>query len=74
MSSRWSRRRSRDTERLTIPRSDASRNETVLEVFHRFQVTQNTQLSFGLQLIANPGNAPDNETAGAFYARLRTSF
>ena len=59
---------------LTIPRSDASRNETVLEVFHRFQVTQNTQLSFGLQLIANPGNAPDNETAGAFYARLRTSF
>ncbi|MFZ4682131.1 MAG: carbohydrate porin [Terrimicrobiaceae bacterium] len=59
---------------LTIPRSDASRNETVLEAFHRFQVTRNTQLSFGLQLIANPGNAPDNETAGAFYARLRTSF
>jgi carbohydrate-selective porin OprB len=59
---------------LTIPRSDASRNETALEVFHRFQVTQNMQISVGLQLIANPGNAPDNETAGAFYARFRASF
>lgn len=59
---------------LAIPRSEASRNETVLEVFHRFQVTTHTQLSVGLQLIANPGNAPDNETAGVFYARIRTSF
>lgn len=59
---------------LTVPRNEVSRNETVLEVFHRFQVSQNTQISVGLQLIANPGNAPDNETAGAFYARLRTSF
>jgi len=25
-------------------------------------------------LIANPGNAPENDTAGAFYARLRTTF
>ena len=59
---------------LAVPRSEASRNETVLEVFHRFQVSQNTQLSVGLQLIANPGNAPDSDTAGVFYARLRTSF
>ncbi len=59
---------------LAVPRSELTRNEAVLEVFHRFQVTQNTQLSVGLQMIANPGNAPDNETAGAFYARLRTSF
>lgn len=59
---------------LTVPRNEASRNEAVLEVFHRFQVSQNTQLSVGLQLIANPGNAPDNDTAGVFYARLRTSF
>ncbi|TSA32972.1 MAG: hypothetical protein D4R65_08575 [Verrucomicrobiaceae bacterium] len=59
---------------LSVPRSEASRNETVLEVFHRFQVSQNTQLSVGLQLIANPGNAPDNDTAGVFYARLRASF
>ena len=45
-----------------------------IEIFHRFQLSQNTQLSVGLQLIANPGNAPDNDTAGVFYARLRTSF
>ena len=59
---------------LTVPWNEVSRNETVIEVFHRFQVSQNTQLSVGLQLIANPGNAPDNDTAGVFYARLRTSF
>jgi len=59
---------------LAVPRSEATRNETVMEMFHRFQVSQNTQLSVGLQLIANPGNAPDNETAGVFYARIRTSF
>ena len=59
---------------LTVPRRNSSRNETVLEIFHRFQVSQNTQLSVGLQLIANPGNAPENETAGIFYARLRASF
>ena len=59
---------------LAVPRNAASRNETVLEIFHRFQVSQNTQLSAGLQVIANPGNAPDNNTAGVFYARLRISF
>jgi len=59
---------------LAIPRNTTSRNEAVLEVFHRFQVTDHTQLSVGLQLIANPGNAPNNETAGVFYARIRTSF
>jgi porin len=59
---------------LAVPRNATSRNETVLEIFHRFQVSQNTQLSAGLQVIANPGNAPDNNTAGVFYARLRTSF
>jgi porin len=59
---------------LAIPRRETSRNETVLETFHRFQVTKHSQLSVGIQLIANPGNAPDNETAGVVYARLRTSF
>lgn len=59
---------------LAIPERNSTRNENVLEVFHRFQVTRNNQISVGVQLIANPGNAPDNETAGVFYARLRTSF
>lgn len=59
---------------LAVPVSSTSRDETVLETFHRFQMTGNTQLSVGVQLIANPGNATLNETAGAFYARLRVSF
>jgi porin len=59
---------------VNIPRSSASRTETVLEVFHRFQVSNHNQFSLGLQLIANPGNATENETAGVFYARWRTSF
>ncbi len=59
---------------VNIPRSTASRTETVLEVFHRFQVSNYNQFSVGLQLIANPGNATNDEAAGVFYARLRMSF
>ncbi len=59
---------------VNIPRSTASRTETVLEIFHRFQVSNYSQFSLGLQLIANPGNAANDEAAGVFYARLRTSF
>jgi len=59
---------------INIPRSTASRTETVLEVFHRFQVSNYNQFSVGLQLIANPGNATNDEAAGVFYARLRMSF
>ena len=58
----------------SVPRPGTTREETALEVFHRFQVSENTQLSVGIQLITNPGNAPENDTAGAFYARLRTTF
>ncbi len=59
---------------FSIPQRDSTRNETVMEVFHRFQVASNSQFSVGFQLIANPGNAIENETAGMFYMRLRTSF
>jgi hypothetical protein len=59
---------------VNIPCNSASRTETVLEVFHRFQVTNYNQFSLGLQLIANPGNATENEAAGVFYARWRISF
>jgi hypothetical protein len=59
---------------LSIPRSNASRNETVLEFFHRFQVSKRNQVSVGVQLIANPSNARANDTAGVFYARWRISF
>lgn len=59
---------------LTTPRSNSTRAETALEVFHRFQLAANTQFSVGLQLIANPVNAIESEAAGMFYMRLRTSF
>jgi porin len=59
---------------LAVPVRNTSRDETVLETFHRFQMTANSQLSVGLQLIANPGNAALNETAGVLYARVRVSF
>jgi triphosphoribosyl-dephospho-CoA synthetase len=48
--------------------------ETVLEVSLRFKVSNYNQFSLGLQLIANPGSATDNEAAGVFYARWRISF
>lgn len=59
---------------LNIPERISSRNETVLELFHRFQVSANNQLSLGFQVIANPGNAVENDPTGMFYMRLRSSF
>ncbi len=59
---------------LAVARNPSAGNETVLEAFHRFQITRFGQLSFGLQLIANPANAVENHAEGVFYARLRTSF
>ena len=59
---------------LSIPRSNTSRNEAVLEFFHRFQVSKRNQFSVGVQFIANPSNSRDNDTAGVFYARWRISF
>ncbi len=59
---------------LTVPQRTTSRNETALEIFHRFQVAANTQFTTGFQIIANPGNAVENEPVGMFYVRLRTSF
>lgn len=59
---------------LTFPQRTSTRNEAVLEVFHRFQVARNSQFSIGFQAIITPGNAVENEAAGMFYMRLRTSF
>jgi carbohydrate-selective porin OprB len=58
---------------IAFPRT-TSRDETVLEIFHRFQVTKHSQLSFGVQVIFDPSNAPESNTIGVFYARLRASF
>jgi len=59
---------------MAVPGGGATQTETVLETFHRFQVTPNTQFSLGFQFIANPGNAYADGAAGALYLRLRTSF
>jgi hypothetical protein len=50
------------------------RDEKVLEVFHRFQITGRTQLTLGAQWIIDPSNAPDADSLGVFSARLRMSF
>lgn len=59
---------------VAIPRSANSRNEGVIEIFHRWQVTPRAQFSLGAQVIIDPGNAPQINTAGVFYARVRNSF
>ena len=59
---------------LAAPRLGTSRNEAVVEIFHRFQVSSYSQLSLGVQLIANPGNAPSSASEGIVYARFRASF
>jgi porin len=56
------------------PRSDQSREEKVLEVFERLQVSRFTQLSVGAQAIFDPGNNPNVSTVGVFYARVRLAF
>ena len=53
------------------PRSDQSREEKVIEVFERFQVSRFTQISVGAEAIFDPGNNPDVNVLGVFYARLR---
>lgn len=50
------------------------RDEKVIEVFHRLQLTGRTQLTFGMQLIIDPSNAPDVDALGVFSTRLRLTF
>jgi len=59
---------------MTFPERNSTRNESVIEIFHRFQVAANSQFSVGLQAIITPGNAAEYEPAGMFYMRLRSSF
>jgi len=56
------------------PQAAASRNEKVVEVFHRIQATRHSQVSLGAQWIIAPGNTREENAMGFFYARLRTSF
>jgi len=56
------------------PRSAQSREEKVAEVFERFQVSRFTQISVGAQAVFDPGNNPNTDVLGVFYARLRLAF
>jgi hypothetical protein len=53
------------------PRTNASRDEKVLELFHRQQVTRFMQISIGAQQIWDLGNNPDEDSAQVYFARLR---
>lgn len=55
------------------PASDG-RDEKVVELFHRFQIFESTQLSFGAQLIIDPSFNAEQDTLGVFTARLRIAF
>ena len=56
------------------PRSSASRDEKVIEVFQRIQLARFTQLSAGFQVVFDPGNNPDEDQVELLYARLRHAF
>ncbi len=56
------------------PRSATSRDESVLEVFQRLQVSRFIQLSAGAQAVFDPGNNPNEDLIGVFYARFRIAF
>ncbi len=52
----------------------AGRDEKVVEVFHRFQVSAHVQFSAGVQGIFDPTNAPDDDALAVLTFRLRTAF
>jgi len=56
------------------PRAATSREEKVLEIFQRLQLSRFTQFSVGAQAIFDPGNNPNENLVGVFYARLRIAF
>jgi hypothetical protein len=56
------------------PHNSSFRQEKVVEVFYRSQVTHFIQLSVGAQAIIDPGNSPGNDVVGAYWGRLRFTF
>lgn len=56
------------------PRSNASREEKVVEAFQRIQLSRFTQFTAGFQMVFDPGNNPDDDQFELLYARLRHAF
>ncbi|MFM9957602.1 MAG: carbohydrate porin, partial [Phycisphaerales bacterium] len=69
---------SRSVTGAALARADFSREsrreETIAEVFQRWQVTDFTQFTLGVQVIFDPTDAPDDDVLGVFSARLRVTF
>ena len=59
---------------VSEPTNSDRRNETNVEAFQRFQLTQFSQLTLGIQGIFDPSNAPDDEAIAVFGLRLRVAF
>jgi hypothetical protein len=55
------------------PEPDDQREETVFEVFQRFQITETAQFTIGSELIFNPGKTDDDDVVAVFSVRLRIS-
>jgi hypothetical protein len=53
------------------PTNGSLRDETSVDLFHRFQVTEHTQFTVGAQAFFDPSNAPDTDVVGVFSFRLR---
>jgi len=53
------------------PANHDLRNETSIEAFQRFQITQHTQFTVGAQVFFDPSNAPTKDAIGVFSFRIR---
>lgn len=49
-------------------------NETIGEVFHRFQLSEQSQLTASVQLILDPADNADDDLLGVFSLRFRVAF
>jgi hypothetical protein len=58
----------------SAPKDASLRDEKTIEVFQRFQITDNVQFTIDAQAIFDPSNAPGDNVLGVFSARLRVSF
>jgi len=59
---------------IAEPETSGLRNEKVVEIFHRWQLTARSQFTVGAQLIVDPSNAPTDDTLGVFSVRFRFDF
>jgi len=59
---------------IAEPATSGLRNEKVVEIFHRWQLTARSQFTVGAQLIVDPSNAPTDDTLGVFSVRFRFDF